>query len=846
MALAMLGRHAEAAACAEATLAAFVAQGDWRAASKVSLNLGSLHLRNDAYALAARHYREAARLFAKVQDHEHSVMADIGLADALTALGDLDEAALIYARAAVRAQAHGLPVLQALVDESVALLDLSRGRFGPALAGFERARAAYERLAMPQHLAIAEKQLADAYLELRLLPEADSLYAQAVPQFDALDMPDDKAWTLAQWGRALALRGRHDAAADRFAAAQALFEARANRAGLAAVAQARAELAQRQGDAAAALHWAEAAGRTSAAAGADDGAARAALSRAEALALAGRPADARQAFADTLAQARRQRRLAAEVRSLAGLAAADLALGDDASARAGFEAAVTLAEELRRALPGDELRSAFLADQLQPYRALLGLALQDHDRAPTAAHAAAVLRALDRVRARSLGERLAGAALEPQVADPATEALRARVSWLARRAQGLAEDEDTPSEALLAELQACEQQLLERVRRQRLLASGAGAAGAGLDLAGLQAALADDEVLVAYGHGRPGPGAASEPDEAASDELFACVVRRTGVTLHRRLAAWPAVLEAVQAARFQIDTLGHGASILQAAHLPRLTARSQARLAALHAMLWAPLEAALAGSRRVLLVAPPPLGALPFGALADAHGPLATRLVLAWVPSAASAADSLARCPARSPRAALVLAEPSRLPHAGDEARAVAQAIGPHGDRPAALHVGAQASVETLRRDGPAAGLIHLACHAQFRADNPRFSALHLHDGALTAEQVEALALQAAPVVVLSACDTAGQAGASDTTAAAQGDEWLGLVRAFLVAGASRVVASQWPVDDAVTRGFMACFHQALAAGAGPAQALAQAQGAVRAEHPHPFHWAAFALYGGW
>jgi CHAT domain-containing protein len=206
----------------------------------------------------------------------------------------------------------------------------------------------------------------------------------------------------------------------------------------------------------------------------------------------------------------------------------------------------------------------------------------------------------------------------------------------------------------------------------------------------------------------------------------------------------------------------------------------------------------------------------------------------------ASAAPSLARRPAPGTRRALVLGEPSRLPHAADEARAVANAAGDG----AALRLGAAASVGALRREAPAAGLIHLACHAQFRADSPRFSALHLHDGALTAEQVEALALEAAPVVVLSACDTAGQAGAG--LDADQGDEWLGLVRAFLVAGASRVVASQWPVDDAVTRGFMACFHQALAAGAAPSAALAKAQNAVRAEHPHPFHWAAFALYGGW
>lgn len=842
MALAMLGRHAEAADCAEHTLAAFVAQGDWHAASKVGLNLGSLHLRHDAYALAARHYREAARLFAKVQDHAHSVMADIGLADALTALGDLDEAERIYARAAVRAEAHQLPVLQALVDESVALLDLSRGRYGPALAGFERARAAYERLAMPQHLAIAEKQLADAYLELRLLPEAEALFARVVPQFDALDMPGDKAWALTQWGRALALRGEARAATERFAAALAVFEAQDTTAGRAAVALARAELALHQRDAPAALQWAETAASACAAAEADEGTMRAALARAHALALAGRHAPAREAFAQTLAQARQRRRLATEVRCLAGIAAADQALGDRAAARTGFEAAVTRAEELRQALPGDEVRSAFLADHLQPYRALLALALQDHERDPDPARAAAVLQALDRVRARSLVERLAGAAPDSAGADEATQVLRTRVSWLARRVQGLEEDDDTPSDTLLDELHQAEQALLERVRRQRLVAAAPGLADDRLDLAALQARLAPDEALVAYGEvsgGVDGEAHAEVPGEAPggpteSGDLLACVVRHDRIVVLPRLARRGAVVQAVQAARFQIEALGHGAAPLQQ-HLPVLAARCEARLQHLHGLLWAPLAEALAGVRRVLLVAPAPLGALPFAALNDGTAPLAARIELAWVPSAAAACA--ARQAPGTPRQALVLGESSRLPHAGDEALQVA------GVYPEArLHLDHAATTGALRAGAASADTLHLACHAQFRADSPRFSALHLRDGALTAEQVETLALQAAPLVVLSACETAGQAALGD----AQGDEWLGLVRAFLVAGASRVVASLWPVDDAVTRCFMGHFHRARAAGATPAEALGQAQAAVRATHPHPFHWAAFALYGGW
>jgi CHAT domain-containing protein len=143
-----------------------------------------------------------------------------------------------------------------------------------------------------------------------------------------------------------------------------------------------------------------------------------------------------------------------------------------------------------------------------------------------------------------------------------------------------------------------------------------------------------------------------------------------------------------------------------------------------------------------------------------------------------------------------------------------------------------------LRLHAAAADVIHLACHAQFRSDNPLFSALHLHDGPLTAEAVESLRLRAA-VVVLSACETALHEPKGS-------DEAFGLTRAFLVAGAGRVMASLWAVDDATTALLMADFYAGLQHGLGPAAALRQAQLAARRKHSHPFHWASFSLIGGW
>lgn len=816
MALSMLGRYDEAIACAERAQREFMAVGDRLAAAKVSLNLGILHVRRGAYAEGARFSREAAVLFARAGDQQHSVMADINMADALTSLGEFDEALRIYARAGMRAATHAFPVLQAMVEESVALLRLARGQYGEALSGFEGARRRYEELAMPQNLAFAEKQLADTYLELRLLPEALALFEQSVARFRALDIPDEEGWALAQRGRAQALLAQPAAAAASFERAASLFAAHELGVGESAVTLARAELALAGGDAGEALSLAARAGRGFDAAGLAEGRSRADIVRAHALLRAGSVEQARALFDATLAKASELRLLPAQVRCLTGQGMAAQAVGDASAARSAFDAAVALFEDQRRALPDDAMRSAFLSDHLRPYQELLRLAIDAHTLQPSREHAAEVLRQLDRFRARSLGERVAqggdGADSAP------TQRLRERLNWLYRKVQR-SQEEGNSVAALSDELRGTEHALMEQARRERLAAPARSlrADEDGFDLAELQRRLGDDGVLVEYG--------------VQDDELFACVVDRDGVTLHRQVARWSEVQGALRSVRFQIETLRHGAAPV-AQHLAHLTGRARARLRKLHALVWQPLAPTLAPFRRVLVVPHAQLGSLPFAALDDGQCCIAERHELAVAPSARLALRGLVRQPATAIRA-LVLGESTRLPHAAQEARFVADLFG--GER---AFIGKRATIETLRAHAGDADVIHLACHAQFRSDNPRFSALHLHDGVLTVDLVERLGLAPA-TVVLSGCET----GLAD---AGSGDEMVGLVRAFLIAGASRVLASLWPVDDAVTAGFMAHFYGALRRGEAPAAALGEAQRAVMREHPHPLYWAAFTLYGGW
>ena len=177
----------------------------------------------------------------------------------------------------------------------------------------------------------------------------------------------------------------------------------------------------------------------------------------------------------------------------------------------------------------------------------------------------------------------------------------------------------------------------------------------------------------------------------------------------------------------------------------------------------------------------------------------------------------------------------SGLPQVAAEGQAGAAAFG--GRAEVRLEQAAtRAALKAPKADVAGVDVLHLACHARFRADNPAFSSLQLGDGPITLDELRALHLPAR-LVVLSACETG-------LSRVAPGDELLGLVRAFTLAGADAVLATLWPVDDAACAQLVARFYGALRAGAGPARALQQAQAEAAAQGRHPFLWAAFTLHG--
>ena len=149
-----------------------------------------------------------------------------------------------------------------------------------------------------------------------------------------------------------------------------------------------------------------------------------------------------------------------------------------------------------------------------------------------------------------------------------------------------------------------------------------------------------------------------------------------------------------------------------------------------------------------------------------------------------------------------------------------------------------QATRAALHMHAPQADVLHLACHGQFRPDNPLFSALQLGDGWLTVRDAYDLDLNC-ELVTLSACETS-------VNAVASGDELIGLARGFFSAGAPTLLVSLLTVDDDSTAALMHDFYTRLKAGERPAAALRSAQIAQLEHYRHPFFWSPFVLLGRW
>jgi len=146
--------------------------------------------------------------------------------------------------------------------------------------------------------------------------------------------------------------------------------------------------------------------------------------------------------------------------------------------------------------------------------------------------------------------------------------------------------------------------------------------------------------------------------------------------------------------------------------------------------------------------------------------------------------------------------------------------------------------------------IIHFATHGLLDSEHPEFSGLVLslvdkdgkpQNGFLQLTDIYNLNLPV-DMVVLSACET----GLGKQI---KGEGLVGITRGFMYAGASRVLASLWKVDDAATAELMGRFYKGMFKdNLSPATALqrAQVEMAKQKRWRSPYYWAGFVLQGEW
>jgi len=194
-------------------------------------------------------------------------------------------------------------------------------------------------------------------------------------------------------------------------------------------------------------------------------------------------------------------------------------------------------------------------------------------------------------------------------------------------------------------------------------------------------------------------------------------------------------------------------------------------------------------------------------------------------------------------------AEPSLppLPFSAREARLVAGLMGPSG--PPKVLLGKEASEGAFLREGPSAGYLHFAVHSLINEEQPYYSGLVLSpeketDGLLQSFEILRIPLHCR-LVTLSACETA-------LGKLLKGEGMISLTRAFLLAGSASTVVSLWSIEDS-TMNVMAAFYQRLSLGQPPSAALRKAKlhcldrtvalgTNQRLSFSHPFFWAPFIL----
>lgn len=532
-------------------------------------------------------------------------------------------------------------------------------------------------------------------------------------------------------------------------------------------------------------------------------------------------------------------------------AALERDLGQLDEARAHIEAALPVFESLRNSISIADVRSDYFATIQRAYDVAVDVLMRLNEARPAEEFAAAALRTSERAHARGLFELLleAGIGEAPAATVPESPSGVVGPAWALAAPLGLDEIQEQVLDAdtiLLEYFLGDERGYLWVVSREGLAAFTLPSRA---EIESLAARVYDDLTARSQRPAGESPQARQRRIDKADAEYLIDSTRLSEMVLG------PA---ASLLSNKRLIIVAHGAlQYIPFAALPDPAsagppaARPPLMLA--HELVSVPSASVLAALRQATARRPPAPGALavlgdPVFDAADAR-----------VQGARAAATPGSN--ASPPRSALVrslddvpLGEGGRIPRllfSREEANAIA-ALVPDDRLLKVVDFAASKKAATDPKLGQYR-VVHFATHGVLNSQNPALSGLVLSlvdergnptDGFLQLRDIYDLKLNA-DLVVLSACQTA-------LGKDVRGEGLVGLTRGFMHAGAARVAASLWKVDDKATADLMSAFYRRMLQprGLSPAASLRAAmtaiRGAARSRWHNPYYWAAFQLQGEW
>jgi CHAT domain-containing protein len=828
-----LGRYKEALDIAARVQSVFERTHQTKLLAELKANLGGLYHHLDRYHESLELYKHAKKLLHGREDSLPLAHVNTNLAIVYSCLGDYERSFRLFEQARELYQMLSMPLLGVQTEYNLAYLELLRGKFDEAMRLFTKVKSEALDLGETSIHALCDLDLAELYLQLNAYVDVVESTQTAAQNFAELKMNYEQAKATMFGGIAKMQLGDLDSSALELRQAKRVFQREGNQVYSALCNLYLADVHRRKGDAAQGYLLADEAYQLFRRSRLDIKAAYAQLQMAQMKAEMGNLKRARQLVERSLRKIKDLEApwLEYQCHSLLGHLAEEF--GDEVAAYQQYDQAIKLIESLRSRIRVDEMKASFLSDKLKVYEGMVGLCLRDGSRE----RLEEAFTYVEAAKSRALLD-LLGAALKVK-----TEGRRPLDRKLYQRWKKLREELDWyystfnqlqqrsgPTQRDLAlqiqgEIRLRESELNRLLRTVQLEHNDQASLHLNpqVVLSDLTDYLSDDEAILEY--------------YVAGGEIKAFVLDRDGLRLIRDLPSEEQVLPLLRKLRFHLDKhVFNGEYVRHRSQALEVCTKEY--LKALHSELIAPLGS-LAERKKLILVPHGFLHYVPFHALYDGRRYLVEDHEVSYCPSASIfklCVDKYRRQadPAGGPLKAqplIVGAADQMAPYIGQEVQAVSALFAE-----AQVLLGDHATAANFKEHVEDCDLIHLACHAVFRHDNPIFSALRLQNSWLNFYDIWNLDLRA-NLLTLSACQTG-------MNKIFPGDELIGLMRGFLYAGVPSLVVSLWAVNDTSTADFMGAFYSRLKEGRSKRDALREAQLATKEKYANPYFWAPFVLMG--